>query len=78
MPKWWIDGKEAEYYMAANEGLTPKAVTQFARVEVGFTPYAGLGLQMPDGQGPPDDRVLTDMAIDDIAFDTERIGCITP
>jgi hypothetical protein len=78
MPKWWIDGKEAEYYMPANEGLTPKVVTQFARIEVGFTPYAGLGLQMPDGKGPPDDRVLTDMAIDDIAFDTERIGCITP
>jgi hypothetical protein len=78
MPKWWIDGNEAEYYMAANEQLIPKLVTQFARVEVGFTPYAGLGLQMPDGKGPPDDRVLTDMAIDDIAFDTERIGCITP
>jgi hypothetical protein len=78
MPKWWIDGKEAEYYMAANEQLIPKVVTQFDRVEVGFTPYAGLGLQMPDGKGPPDDRVLTDMAIDDIAFDTERIGCISP
>jgi hypothetical protein len=77
MPRWWIDGNEAEYYMAANEGLTPKVVTQFARIEVGFTPYAGLGLQMPDGLGPKDDRVLTDMAIDDIAFDTERIGCIT-
>jgi hypothetical protein len=78
MPKWWIDGKEAEYYMAANEQLIPKAVTSFKRIEVGFTPYAPLGLQMPDGLGPPDDRVLTDMAIDDIAFDTERIGCITP
>jgi hypothetical protein len=78
MPRWWIDGKEAEYYMAAGEELIPKVVTQFDRVEVGFTPYAGLGLQMPDGKGPPDDRVLTDMAIDDIAFDTERIGCITP
>ena len=78
MPKWWIDGKEAEYYMSANEMLIPKVVTQFARVEVGFTPYAGLGLQMPDGKGPKDDRVLTDMAIDDIAFSTQRIGCITP
>jgi hypothetical protein len=78
MPKWWIDGTEAEYYMSANEGLIPKVVTQFVRVEVGFTPYADLGLQMPDGKGPKDDRVLSDMAIDDIAFDTERIGCITP
>jgi hypothetical protein len=77
MPKWWIDGQEAGYYMAANETLIPKVVTQFARVEVGFTPYAGLGLQMPDGKGPKDDRVLTDMTIDDIAFNTTRIGCIT-
>jgi hypothetical protein len=77
MPKWWIDGKEAEYYMSANEMLIPKALTQFARVEVGFTPYAGLGLQMPDGKGPKDDRVLSDMSIDDIAFSTQRIGCIT-
>jgi hypothetical protein len=78
MPKWWIDGTEAEYYMAANEMLIPKVVTQFARVEVGFTPYANLGLQMPDGKGPTDTRVLSDMTIDDIAFDTERIGCIAP
>jgi hypothetical protein len=63
--------------MAANEGLIPQVVQQFDRIEVGFTPYAGLGLQMPDGLGPPDDRVLTDMWIDDIAFDTQRIGCIT-
>jgi hypothetical protein len=77
MPQWWIDSVEAEYYMAANEGLIPQVVTQFERIEVGFTPYAGLGLQMPDGLGPPDERVLTDMWIDDIAFDTERIGCIT-
>jgi hypothetical protein len=77
MPKWWIDGQEAQYYMAANETLIPQVVTQFARVEVGFTPYAGLGLQMPDGKGPPDARVLSDMTIDDIAFNTTRIGCIT-
>jgi hypothetical protein len=78
MPKWWIDGKEAEYYMSANEALIPKVVTKFASVEVGFTPYAGLGLMLPDQNEIEDDRVLTDMAIDDIAFDTERIGCITP
>jgi hypothetical protein len=76
MPQWWIDGQEAMYYMAANTTLIPKVVTQFARIEVGFTPYAALGLQMPDGKGPKDDRVLTDMWIDDIAFDTKRIGCI--
>jgi hypothetical protein len=78
MPKWWIDGKEAEYYMSANEALIPKVVTKFASVEVGFTPYAGLGLMLPDQNEIKDARVLTDMAIDDIAFDTDRIGCITP
>lgn len=76
MPTWWIDGSEAQYYMAANTTLIPKVVTQFARVEVGFTPYAALGLQMPDGKGPTDTRVLANMWIDDIAFDTKRIGCI--
>lgn len=76
MPKWWIDGTEAMYYMPANTQLIPRLVPQFARIEVGFTPYAGLGLQMPDGKGPPDSRVLKEMWIDDIAFDTKRIGCI--
>ena len=78
MPKWWIDGTEAQYYMSANEALIPKVVTQFARVEVGFTPYAGLGLMLPDQNVIKDDRVLTDMTIDDIAFNTTRIGCIAP
>ena len=76
MPQWWLDGTEVMYYMAANTTLIPKIVTQFARVEVGFTPYAKLDLQMPDGKGPTDTRVLSDMWIDDIAFDTKRIGCI--
>jgi hypothetical protein len=76
MPRWWLDGNEVMYYMAANTTLIPKVVQQFQRIEVGFTPYAMLGLQMPDGKGPPDSRVLTNMWIDDIAFDTKRIGCI--
>jgi hypothetical protein len=75
-PQWWIDGKEAQYYMALNTTLAPKAVTQFTNLFIGFTPYAGLGLQKPDGQLPIDPRVLTNMWIDDIAFDTQRIGCI--
>jgi hypothetical protein len=76
MPQWWLDGTEVMYYMAANTTLIPKVVQQFQRIEVGFTPYAALGLQMPDGKGPPDSRVLMNMWIDDIAFDTKRIGCI--
>jgi hypothetical protein len=75
-PQWWIDGKEAQYYMALNTTLAPKAVTQFTNLFIGFTPYAGLGLQKPDGQLPIDPRVLTNMWIDDIALDTQRIGCI--
>jgi hypothetical protein len=64
--------------MSANEGLTPTIVTQFDRIEVGFTPYAGLGIRQPDGVGDQTEmRTLTGMWIDDIAFDTERIGCIT-
>jgi len=78
MPKWWIDGAEAQYYMSANEQLVPKVVTQFARVEVGFSPYAGFGLMLPDQTVIKDDRVLTDMTIDDVAFNTTRIGCIAP
>ena len=77
MPQWWIDGKEAEYYMSANEQLIPKVVTKFASVEVGFSPYAGLGLMLPDQNTIKDDRVLTNMAIDDVAFNSTRIGCIT-
>jgi hypothetical protein len=76
MPKWWLNGNEVMYYMPLNTQLIPRLIPQFARIEVGFTPYAGLGLQMPDGKGPPDSRVLKEMWIDDIAFDTKRIGCI--
>jgi hypothetical protein len=76
MPQWWIDGQEAQYYMALNTTLIPKVVTQFVTITAGFTPYAGLGLQMPDGKLPIDPRVLSDAWIDDIAFDTKRIGCI--
>jgi hypothetical protein len=76
MPRWWIDGSEAAYYMPGG-GPKVQASTQFTRLEAGFTPYAGLGLKMPDGKGDQTEtRVLTDLWIDDIAFDTQRIGCI--
>jgi hypothetical protein len=86
MPKWYIDGVEAEYYepvkangsTVAEGGPTPTAATQFTRLEAGFTPYAGLQLKQPDTVGDQSDtRVLTDLWIDDIAFNKERIGCIT-
>ena len=54
----------------------PLALT-FKRVEVGFTPYAGLDLKMPDGRGDQTEtRKLLEMWLDDVAFDTKRIGCI--
>jgi hypothetical protein len=75
-PRWWIDGTEAAYYMPGG-GPKIAGATQFTRMEAGFTPYAGLGLKMPDGKGDQTEtRVLTDLWIDDIAFDTQRIGCI--
>jgi hypothetical protein len=73
MPVWWIDGQEPDYYMA-DPGPPPAELTQFAKITVGFTPYAALGLNPPYGSaGPP---ALNEMYIDDIAFDTKRIGCI--
>jgi hypothetical protein len=74
--RWWIDGSEAAYYMPGG-GPKIQATTQFKRLEAGFTPYAGLELKMPDGKGDQTEtRVLADTWIDDIAFDTQRIGCI--
>jgi hypothetical protein len=87
MPRWWIDGTEAMYYepMSAGGGKvveagpTPTMSTQFTRMEAGFSPYAGLELKQPNNVGDQTDtRVLTDLWIDDIAFDTQRIGCIAP
>lgn len=76
MPKWWIDGVEAAYYKPGG-GPTVQKTTKFDRVEVGFTPYAGLGIRQPDGVGDQTEkRTLTGMWIDDVAFDTKRIGCI--
>lgn len=77
MPKWWVDGKEAEYYMGEPNNRKPSLINQFDKLTVGFTAYAGLGLaKEPYGNSNP--PVLTDMWLDDIAFDTKRIGCIAP
>jgi hypothetical protein len=84
-PKWWIDGAEAKYYTpqagvccAASNPTTPPSVLipQFKSITVGWTPYAGLGLMLPDQNKIVDGRVLNDAWIDDVAFDTQRIGCI--
>jgi hypothetical protein len=75
MPVWWIDGQDAQYYMADPAPPVPQVLTQFAMITVGFTPYAGLGLN-DDPYGNSNPPVLGNMYIDDIAFDVKRIGCI--
>ena len=79
-PKWWIDGAEAAYYTPNNnpKPTTPATVLipQFKSITIGWTPYAGLGLMLPDQKTIVDNRLLTDAWMDDIAFDTQRIGCI--
>jgi hypothetical protein len=70
--KIWMDGQLIEYYdIGPTAG--PTKVTQFRRIEVGFRPFHSLSLTSYDGNNPP---LMTDMWIDDIAFDSKRIGCI--
>jgi hypothetical protein len=83
--RWWIDGAEAQYYTpqagvccAATNPTTPESVLipQFKSITVGWTPYSGPALMLPDQTKIVDNRVLNDAWIDDVAFDTQRIGCI--
>ena len=55
--------------------IGPNKVTAFKKIEIGFRPFHSLSLTSYDGQNPP---LMTDMWIDDVAFDTKRIGCIAP
>jgi len=36
VPQWWIDGKEAEYYMSANETLVPQLVMGYGTLAFYF------------------------------------------
>jgi hypothetical protein len=83
--QWWIDGAEAQYYTpnagvccAATNPTTPESVLipQFKSITVGWTPYQGLGLMLPDQNKLVDNRQLADAWIDDVAFDRKRVGCI--
>jgi hypothetical protein len=78
--RWWIDGQEAQYYTpnSTTNPTTPMSVLipQFKSITVGWTPYQGLGLMLPDQNKIIDNRQLNDAWIDDVAFDTQRIGCI--
>jgi hypothetical protein len=84
-PRWWLDGTEVQYYTpdkgvccATSNPTTPASVLipQFKSITVGWTPYSGYGLMLPDQTKLVDSRFLTDAWIDDVAFDTQRIGCI--
>jgi hypothetical protein len=69
----WMNGEPVEYYMPSDfDGPLP--VTTFEHLFVGFSPYHGLSLTDYGGEEPP---VLTEMFLDDVAFDTQRIGCIS-
>jgi hypothetical protein len=70
----WQDGVEIQYYDVSNL-MGPNKVTAFKKIEIGFRPFHSLSLTSYDGQNPP---LMTDMWIDDVAFDTKRIGCIAP
>ncbi|HVZ71468.1 MAG TPA: hypothetical protein VHJ20_03760 [Polyangia bacterium] len=83
--RWWLDGTEVKYYTpqagvccAASDPTTPASVLipQFKSITVGWVPYSGYGLMLPDQTKMVDNRVLNDAWIDDVAFDTKRIGCI--
>jgi hypothetical protein len=70
----WQDGQEIQYYDVSTL-MGPNKVTRFTKIEIGFRPFHSLSLTSYDGQNPP---LMTDIWIDDIAFDTKRIGCIGP
>jgi hypothetical protein len=67
----WMDGQLIQYY---DIGTTagPNKVTQFDHIEVGFHPFHSLSLVTYDRPTPP---LMTEMRIDDIAFEVKRIGC---
>jgi hypothetical protein len=78
MPTWYVDGQEAQYYMGEpNNPTKPHVITKFDKLTIGFTSYAGLGIAK-DPYGNNNPPVMTDMWLDDIAFDAKRIGCIAP
>jgi hypothetical protein len=75
-PKWYVDGQEVEYYMGEpNNKNKPQLFTQYDKLTVGITPYSRLPISSEQYGADVTPR-LTDMFIDDIAFDTKRIGCI--
>jgi hypothetical protein len=69
--KLWMDGVPVVYSDIAGAPSISKT-TKFANFTIGLTPYHGLSTVNYEGNVMP----MTDMWIDDIALDTQRVGCI--
>jgi hypothetical protein len=67
----WMDGVAVVYSDIAGSPTILKT-TKFANFTIGLTPYHGLSTVNYEGNVMP----MTDMWIDDIALDTQRVGCI--
>jgi hypothetical protein len=67
----WMDGVQIVYSDVASTPTISKTV-KFANFTIGLTPYHGLSTINYEGNVMP----MTDMWIDDIALDTQRIGCL--
>jgi hypothetical protein len=67
----WMDGVPVVYSDVAPSPTILKT-TKFANFTIGLTPYHGFSTINYEGNVMP----MTDMWIDDIALDTQRIGCI--
>jgi hypothetical protein len=70
--KVWSDGVAVAYSQVASSPALVK-VQQFRRFEIGFHPSHGTSLKSYEGSTPP---ATSDVWIDDLALDADRIGCI--
>ncbi|HVR62548.1 MAG TPA: hypothetical protein VMU50_11640 [Polyangia bacterium] len=67
----WMDGVLLPYVDSAKAPTILKTV-KFGTFKIGLTPYHELSTVAYGGNAMP----MTDMWIDDIALDTQRVGCI--
>jgi hypothetical protein len=69
--KLWMDGVPVVYSDIAGSPAISKT-TKFTNFTIGLTPYHGLSTVSYEGNAMP----MTDMWLDDIALDVQRVGCI--
>ncbi len=70
--KVWADGQLVNFNDVSDRA-GPAMVEKFTSVELGVMPYHSLSLSSYDGDDPP---LVTDVYMDDVALDTQRIGCL--